>query len=186
MNDVELSKKLREISRSTASVYNKQIFKQAAQRIDKLSEELERTKDLLAAAVADLRKADDVCCYCAHREPPAPCFEDSEIYECEKCPRECYCKDCIDNSKWEYHGLIGTVGHGLSITPTPDCSAATPSGEGVVGERIPLQTRNDKEEGSMHLCKDCDHLMVCKYTDAGDGRCQKPQYFRDKQAAVPE
>jgi hypothetical protein len=22
--------------------------------------------------------------------------------------------------------------------------------------------------------------MVCKYTDAGDGRCQKPQYFRDK------
>lgn len=32
----------------------------------------------------------------------------------------------------------------------------------------------------MHMCKDCDHLMVCKYTDAGDGRCQKPQYFRDK------
>ena len=32
----------------------------------------------------------------------------------------------------------------------------------------------------MHECKDCDHLMVCKYTDAGDGRCRKPQYFRDK------
>ena len=32
----------------------------------------------------------------------------------------------------------------------------------------------------MQLCKDCDHLMVCKYTDAGDGRCQKPQHFRDK------
>lgn len=31
-------------------------------------------------------------------------------------------------------------------------------------------------------CKDCDHLMVCKYTDAGDGTCQKPQYFRDKHA----
>ena len=30
------------------------------------------------------------------------------------------------------------------------------------------------------LCKDCDHLMVCKYTDSGDGRCQKPKYFRDK------
>lgn len=32
----------------------------------------------------------------------------------------------------------------------------------------------------MHMCKDCDHLMVCKFTDAGDGRCQKPKYFRDK------
>lgn len=32
----------------------------------------------------------------------------------------------------------------------------------------------------MHECKDCDHLMVCKYTDAGDGRCQKPEHFRDK------
>ena len=32
----------------------------------------------------------------------------------------------------------------------------------------------------MHLCKDCAHLMVCKYTDAGDGRCLKPQHFRDK------
>ena len=32
----------------------------------------------------------------------------------------------------------------------------------------------------MHECKDCDHLMVCKFTDAGDGRCQKPQHFRDK------
>lgn len=32
----------------------------------------------------------------------------------------------------------------------------------------------------MHMCKDCDHLNVCKYTDAGDGRCQKPQHFRAK------
>ena len=32
----------------------------------------------------------------------------------------------------------------------------------------------------MRECKDCDHLMVCKYTDAGDGRRRKPEYFRDK------
>ena len=32
----------------------------------------------------------------------------------------------------------------------------------------------------MYECKDCDHLAVCKYTDAGDGRCQRPQHFRDK------
>ncbi len=36
----------------------------------------------------------------------------------------------------------------------------------------------------MHECKDCDHLMVCKYTDSGDGRCQKPQHFRDKRQQV--
>lgn len=111
MDDIMLSKKLREISRSTESVYKKQIFKQAAQRIDKLSAQLQAMATLahdtqcrLDAALTDLRKADDVCCYCAHREPPAPCFEDGKIYECEKCPRECYCKDCIDNSKWEWRG----------------------------------------------------------------------------------
>lgn len=32
----------------------------------------------------------------------------------------------------------------------------------------------------MHMCKDCAHLKVCKYTDAGDGRCQKPKHFLDK------
>lgn len=32
----------------------------------------------------------------------------------------------------------------------------------------------------MYECKDCDHLLVCKYTDTGDGRCQQPKYFRDK------
>lgn len=32
----------------------------------------------------------------------------------------------------------------------------------------------------MLLCKDCNHLDVCKFTDAGDGRCQKPEHFSDK------
>lgn len=32
----------------------------------------------------------------------------------------------------------------------------------------------------MYLCKDCDHLDVCKYTDKGDGRCQCPKHFLDK------
>ena len=136
MENVELVKKLRELSRS-GSTFRRMICKVAAQQIEKLSAQL-------AAAMEDLRQADDVCCYCAHREPPAPCFEDGEIYECEKCPRECYCKDCIDNSKWEWRGV------------------------------------QQKEEKKVLLCGNCDHLAVCKYTDAGDGRCQKPQYFRDK------
>ena len=37
----------------------------------------------------------------------------------------------------------------------------------------------------MRLCANCDHLMVCKFTNAGNGRCQKPQYFRDKQTVAP-
>ena len=32
----------------------------------------------------------------------------------------------------------------------------------------------------MYECKDCQHLAVCKFTDAGDGRCQKPQHFINK------
>lgn len=32
----------------------------------------------------------------------------------------------------------------------------------------------------MYKCGDCAHLEVCKYTDAGDGRCRRPQYFRDR------
>lgn len=32
----------------------------------------------------------------------------------------------------------------------------------------------------MRYCKDCGHICVCKYTDAGDGRCQKPQHFMEK------
>lgn len=102
MENVELSKKLREISRS-GSTFRRMICKMAAQRIDKLAVELEQTKALLAAALADLRKADMDCAFCAHKSPPAPCAEEDEHYECEQCPHECYCKDCFDNSKWEYH-----------------------------------------------------------------------------------
>lgn len=32
----------------------------------------------------------------------------------------------------------------------------------------------------MYECKDCAHLNVCKYTDAGDGRCRRPKHFLDK------
>lgn len=152
MESKELCKKLRELARS-GSPFRRIICKMAAQRI-------ERQDALLAAVLADLRKADVDCSFCVNKETPVPCAEDEEDYPmCKGCPYECNCKECFDNSKWEYYGLQSE-------------------------ERIPRQARNDKEEGSMYLCKDCDHLMVCKFTDAGDGRCQKPQYFRDKQAVA--
>ena len=156
MDNVELVKKLREISRS-GSTFRRMICKMAAQHI-------ERQDALLAAVLADLRKADVDCSFCVNKETPVPCAEDEEDYPmCKGCPYECNCKECFDNSKWEYYGLQLAVSGGLPRRCAP---------------------RNDKEEGSMYLCKDCDHLMVCKYTDAGDGRCQKPQYFRDKQAVA--
>lgn len=105
MDNVELIKKLRWIVQKDSSTFRRTICKMAAQRIDKLAAELDQTKALLATAVEDLQKTDVVCCYCAHREPPAPCAEDDDHYECEQCPHDCYCKDCFDNSKWEWQGL---------------------------------------------------------------------------------
>lgn len=32
----------------------------------------------------------------------------------------------------------------------------------------------------MQQCGKCAHLEVCKYTDAGDGRCQQPRHYLDK------
>lgn len=72
-------------------------------RMDKLTAELEKTKALLTAAVAELQSADVNCTYCSHKHPPAPCSQDDEHYTCEDCPYDCYCKDCKDNSKWEWH-----------------------------------------------------------------------------------
>lgn len=102
MDNIELSKKLRWIGAKDSSTFRRTICKMAAQRIDKLAAELEKTKALLAVAVADLKEADANCAYCAHKSPPAPCAEDEEHYTCEDCTHDCYCKDCVDNSKWEH------------------------------------------------------------------------------------
>ena len=67
MENTELSKKLRELSRKSAGTYRKMICRMAAQRIGKLSAELEKNKALLAVAVADLREADVNCTYCSHK-----------------------------------------------------------------------------------------------------------------------
>lgn len=104
MDNVELSKRLRDLSKE-GSTYRRTICKMAAQKIDKLEAELEKTKALLSQAVADLKDADVNCAYCAHKQPPAPCAENEEHYTCEECHHDCYCKDCDDNSKWEYQKI---------------------------------------------------------------------------------
>lgn len=103
MDHMELSKRLRDLSKK-GSTYRRTICKMAAQKIDNLAAELEKTKALLANAVADLKQADVDCTYCAHKLPLAPCADDEEQLFCEDCPHECYCKDCEDNSKWEWAG----------------------------------------------------------------------------------
>ncbi|MBE6943825.1 MAG: hypothetical protein E7453_06140 [Ruminococcaceae bacterium] len=79
----------------------------AARKIEQLTEELEKTKALLASVVEDLQEADVNCSYCFYKEPPAPCAEDDQHYICENCPHDCYCKDCVDNSKWAYKNKGG-------------------------------------------------------------------------------
>lgn len=43
-----------------------------------------------------------------------------------------------------------------------------------------------EEAENMRYCGDCTHLDVCKYSDAGDGRCQRPQHFQDKRSIPAE
>lgn len=97
MDHIELSKRLRDLSKDGSS-YKRTICKMAAQKIDKLASELEATKALLAQAVADLD-----CKYCEYNKEPAACTNDEQEYPfCKGCRHDCPCKDCDDNSKWEY------------------------------------------------------------------------------------
>lgn len=105
MDNIELSKKLRWISAKDSSTFRRTICKMAAQRIDKQAAGLAETKALLATAVSELKETDVNCAYCAHKQPPAPCAEDDEHYDCNSCKHDCYCKDCKDNNKWEYEKL---------------------------------------------------------------------------------
>lgn len=101
MDNMELSKRLRQLSKK-GSTYRRAICKMAAQKIDKQAAELEKLLALFDQVLADLKEADVNCAFCAHKWPPAPCAEDDEHYTCEDCHHDCYCKDCVDNSKWEH------------------------------------------------------------------------------------
>lgn len=102
MDDKKLAGKLREISRSTSSSYKKQIFKQAAKRIEEQAALLEKTKELLSLLGEKLPKMDCGCDLCDHSAPMKPCFDKDELIQCAECPYGCYCQDCgPEGEKWE-------------------------------------------------------------------------------------
>jgi len=59
-----------------------------------------------AALLEDLKQADMIGCeHCANNKPvESSACEDAEC-DCERCKSECKCKDCIDNSNWEWRGV---------------------------------------------------------------------------------
>lgn len=67
--------------------------------------ELEQTKALLAEAVKQVKELDIECKYCDHRWQPVPCAETDDFFTCEECSYDCYCKECRNNSKWQWSGI---------------------------------------------------------------------------------
>ena len=59
--------------------------------------ELRRERD---AAVAELNRLDIDCEVCIHNKKAFPC-ENTNVL-CGDCEHDCYCKDCRENSKWEW------------------------------------------------------------------------------------
>ena len=102
MDDKKLAGKLREISRSTSSSYKKQIFRQAAKRIEAQAALLEKTKELLSLLGEKLPKMDCDCDLCDHSAPMKPCIDKDELIQCVECPYGCYCQVCgPEGEKWE-------------------------------------------------------------------------------------
>lgn len=96
MDNIQLKLKLRELSRSkSSSTFKRMLFKMAAQRI-------ENQEKLIARLVADIRELDVDCRKCVNKKHPAPCMDSDEEIHCDNCSYSCACKDCYDNSKYEY------------------------------------------------------------------------------------
>ena len=56
------------------------------------------------AAVEDLKQADVDCMKCKFSLSTAPCHESD--FNCAECKvANCVCKDCTDNSNWEWRGI---------------------------------------------------------------------------------
>lgn len=58
--------------------------------------------DALEVALADLKKADMGCNFCANSRKDAPC--DAADCDCSICTEDCICKTCRDNSNWSWCG----------------------------------------------------------------------------------
>ena len=106
MDDKKLAGKLREFARGTSSSYKKQIFKQAARRIEDRAETLEKAMGLLRHLEKVLPAMDGGCDLCDHKDVEKICVMSDEMILCDNCPAGCYCQDCGPHgSKWENREL---------------------------------------------------------------------------------
>lgn len=64
----------------------------------------------IAALLADLKKADTDCSFCAHNAVSAPCEDTDNM--CDQCTEDCICKTCRDNSNWVWCPPDKRVKHG--------------------------------------------------------------------------
>lgn len=73
----------------------------AAERLSTALICLTRDRESLMKA---LKTLDKDCAYCKHNMEEAPCAGTASNLECTTCDLDCYCKDCTENSKWEWAG----------------------------------------------------------------------------------
>lgn len=73
-------------------------------------EETGLTPEQVAALMADLKKVDTDCSFCAHNATPAPCEGTDNM--CDQCTEDCVCKTCRDNSNWVWCPPDKRVKHG--------------------------------------------------------------------------
>ena len=66
---------------------------------------LDKAIETIEALVDDLYNSDcrESCDFCVHGHEPAPC--EGSDFVCDNCECDCICKDCRDNSKWEWRGV---------------------------------------------------------------------------------
>ena len=79
----------------------------AAGRLSEALIHLTKERELL---ISCLKEIDTDCTYCKYNQKPAPCRETESNLECDTCILYCVCKDCKDNSKWEWKGMMDTHG----------------------------------------------------------------------------
>lgn len=102
MENKKLAEKLREFARGTSSAYKKQIYKQAARRLEEQAATLEKAAQLLLLLEKILPGMDGGCDLCDHKDVEKVCLMSDEMILCDNCPGGCYCQDCGPHgSKWE-------------------------------------------------------------------------------------
>lgn len=69
---------------------------------------LEEAADIIDQLIADLKQSGrhELCDFCVHGQQAAPCFDNMDwVVDCEKCKADCPCKNCRDNSCFEWRGV---------------------------------------------------------------------------------